>query len=134
MDPVLNILVGGLLLVSFIFLITFYFRAMNAFTDLVKYQYENYHEHWISDGEPNGMFWRPPQRSKNFLNLMFRSNAGLTVLKWTFSTPPWTKNDATAIALLKRGRKFTLYWNIGLPLWSAILLGLIYLLSLNAGK
>ena len=130
MDTFISVLLLGLMLLSLAYIATFWFRAMRSFDDLIKYEYENLHEQWIAEGEPRGMFWKPPQRSNNILNLLVRSNPGLKILKWTFFAPQWVKSNADAESTLKRARKYMLCWNIAVPLWFSLFFGLIYLYAL----
>lgn len=134
MQTLIAIPICGLHLAFFALLVSFWFQSMKTFDQLVQYQYENLHEQWLADGEPRGMFWKPPVKSKNILNTLIRSNPGFPVLKWLFYTPVWAKADPEALNLLKHGRKFALYWNIGVPIWFAVMLGLFSLLAMISGQ
>jgi hypothetical protein len=111
---ILSLLSIGALIAYFIFIARFWFRSMKAYSSLVKYEYENLHEQWVKHGEPEGMvYWSAPQRSKNLLNRLIRSNPGFTMLPLVFYTPKWIASHPQAQAYLKDMRRNTLWWNIG---------------------
>lgn len=107
----------SLLVFSLMFVISFWFRATQALDNLIRYEYENLRDQWEKDGQPRGMFWKPPSPAGNRFKRMFLGNPGIAALKLTFVTPAWARLNTEAAKYLKRYRQFVLFWNIGLLVW-----------------
>jgi hypothetical protein len=116
MNTLLPLMGCGLMIISFGFLITFWFRAMLAFDKLVKYEYENLPEQWEKDWQPRGLFWKPPTKI-SIMNALFLGNPTFAISRLTFTTPKWVKESSKATAYIKELRKFAIFWNIGVPVW-----------------
>jgi hypothetical protein len=76
---------------------------------LVKRQYQVAREVWEADGRPPGFGWAPPGTS-----VMRSWTRGKVMGRWIQSTPPWIRQDPTALALQRRMR---LAWLIGIVAW-----------------
>jgi hypothetical protein len=100
---------------------------------LIHLQYDFYHQDWISDGKPNGYFWRPPEL-KNiswnpFKNLWLYKRVFAFYrcsLSWIVNTPKWISNNEEGLKLLSRYRWLVLSWNIGL--FSVVVIGIVAML------
>jgi hypothetical protein len=102
-------------------LIPFLFLAVVTFDRLVMIEYARFRSEWDSDGEPDGFFWHPPDRSL-FSSLMSTFAKWSVGWEWLFRTPPWMEHDDEAIALLRRYRICVLIWNLGIVAWFAIMI------------
>jgi hypothetical protein len=80
-------------LLLLLFFVIWLFNSM-AFDRLIEYQYQNYHEEWLSDGKPRGMFYKP--KGSSVLTFWLKS---FTLHK---KTPYWASDDDNAIALHNR--------------------------------
>ena len=110
------------------FIITFLFKAFKAHNDLIKFQYENARDAWRTSGEPSGMLgYRAPTQSQNFITRLFTSNPAFTGLAWTFYTPSWVKDFPEAQDLLRKLRRNTLAWNVGVILWVIYFIAILFL-------
>jgi hypothetical protein len=70
------------------------------FDRLVRTEYEHYHEQWIADGEPSGVFWRPQGRPRH-------SNwraLGRVSWSWLFRRPDWVAQGSENMKALIRYR------------------------------
>jgi len=102
------------ILVALGFVIPFWFKAAKAHNELVKFQYENAFDAWEKSGGPSGMLgYRAPTQSRNILKRFFVSNPGFTMLSWLFFTPSWVKDFLDAQDILRKLRRNTLAWNVG---------------------
>src|SRR3979411_3078665 len=74
--------------------------AFIMFDGLVRTEYELYNEHWIADGEPTGVFWRPPGRvrRRNWRAL------GRVSWSWLFRRPAWVTQGSETMKALTRYR------------------------------
>jgi hypothetical protein len=75
-----------------------------AFGDqLLNLTHTHHHDHWKTQSEPRGMFWKPPelQHWSIFERVLGRNNHA--TLRWMLRTPKWLDNeDAKQILLLLR--------------------------------
>jgi hypothetical protein len=74
--------------------------AFIIFDRLVRTEYEHYNEHWIADGEPSGVFWRPQGRvrRRNWRAL------GRVSWSWLFRRPAWVTQGSENMKALTRYR------------------------------
>jgi predicted membrane protein len=101
-------------IITFFLLIPILIWAFTTFDNLIKLEYESFHEQWIKDKQPVGMFWRPENYRVSF------SSGNVSqkyMLVWLFKTPEWVNGSDEASALLKRLRVLVLIWNICVLLW-----------------
>lgn len=104
----------GIVITYLVFVIRFWFRSMRAYSDLVKYEYENLPEQWGKDGEPDGMFyWKAPKHSRNLFIRFVRSNPAMSLLPLLFRAPKWIENHPEAQEYIAVLRKNALWWNLG---------------------
>ena len=70
-------------------------RSSIAVDDLIKYQFDHFHDVWISDGKPRGMFFNPKNSSyASFCTVSFR-------LSWV-GKPSWVGKDSNAENLYRK--------------------------------
>jgi hypothetical protein len=120
MDTLLPLTGCGLMIISLGYVITFWFRTMSAFDKFVQYECENLPEQWERDGQPFGMFWKPKDKKVRAINRYFFSNPGIAQFRLLFKTPDWIKEHPEAADHLKQIRRYTLFWNIGVIVWFAV--------------
>ena len=112
MSPVL------ILMILFIPSIIMLFTAFRTWDELVKFEYENHREVWVTDGKPRGMFWSAPDAG--FLQGDFARN--FMMFRLVFKTPAWAGQSPTSLKLLKRYRFSVIYWNVSLPIIFGLLI------------
>jgi hypothetical protein len=98
----------------FLLLVPLLIWAFNTFDNLIKLQYEKFHQQWIKDGQPSGLFRRPDGRLPSFHGGIATQKSMLILL---FNKPEWIASSAQASKLLKKYRILVLAWNIGIILW-----------------
>jgi hypothetical protein len=126
METVLELSICGGLIGYLVFLAKFWFLSAKAYSNLVRFEYENNPDQWPKDGEPIGMFfWKPKTPYKTFiLTRATLGNPGIRMLIFLFFTPKWIKEHPEAHVLLRDLRRNALWRNIGI----LILILLPYLL------
>lgn len=114
LETILSTISCGVIIAYFVFIARFWFRSTKAYSELVKYEYENFRDQWLKDGEPIGIvFWKPKTPYKNFiLKRATLGNPGIRMLILLFHTPKWIKEDPEAQLYLRNLRRNTLWWNI----------------------
>jgi hypothetical protein len=98
----------------FFLLIPLLIWAFNTFDSLIKLEHEKFHQQWIKDGQPPGMFWRPEGSRPSFQGGIATQKSMLLLL---FNKPEWIESSSQARNLLKKYRILVLAWNIGIILW-----------------
>jgi hypothetical protein len=97
----------------FIF-IPIFIWGFNTFDNLIKLEYEKFHQQWLKDGQPSGLYWRPAGYTSSF-------NSGIATQKFMlmllFKKPEWIASSDEACILLKKYRILVLTWNAGIILW-----------------
>jgi hypothetical protein len=97
------------------------FLPLFFLSQLLKIQYDDFHEQWEKDGRPNGMpFWFPIKELQDGSLLGFRSYPWFMGYLWLFKTPDWVKGHQTATKTLRYYRIVSYIIYIGL--FSACLL------------
>lgn len=128
METLWQLLICGGIIGYFIFLVRFFFLAMKAHSNLVRYEYENIPDQWEKDSEPQGMiFWKAPTKPKKLVNSLFFSNPGITALLWAFKTPKWVNDHPEAREYLRKMRLNTLWWNLGILCPLILFFGSVFL-------
>jgi hypothetical protein len=93
--------------------------AFLTYDALIRREYHDYNDQWITDGRPKGFFWRAPDWGKTRPEVKGILRSGSLWMIWLFTTPGWAKQDAGVIKLLWQYRILILIWNVGmLMLWS----------------
>jgi hypothetical protein len=85
---------------------------------ILKTEYSNYHDQWLADGSPLGMFW-VPKGSKLFSGSFSR---GALMFQLLFKNPQWAKNDKTVLQYLQ---KLRISWGVGAAVWVVMVVALI---------
>jgi ferric iron reductase protein FhuF len=98
----------------FFLLIPLLIWAFNTFDNLIKLEHEKFHQQWIKDGQPPGMFWRPEGSRPSFQGGFATQKSMLILL---FRKPEWIAENAQACILLKKYRILVLAWNAGIIMW-----------------
>jgi hypothetical protein len=106
----------------FFLLIPVLIWAFNTFDNLIKLEYEKFHQQWIKDGQPSGLFWHPDGCRPSFHGGIATQKSMLLLL---FNKPEWIASSAQACNLLKKYRILVLAWNIGIILWLFARLGFL---------
>jgi len=88
--------------------------SFNTFDNLIKLEYEKFHQQWIKDGQPSGLYWRPPDYRPSFQSGIATQKAMFIFL---FKKPEWVASSGFASNLLKKYRILVLTWNISIILW-----------------
>lgn len=104
----------SLQLILFILLIPVLVWAFNTFDNLIKLEYEKFHEQWIKDGQPSGLYWRPTDYRPSFHCGIATQKSMLILL---FNKPEWVASGGQAYNLLKKYRILVVTWNIGIIVW-----------------
>jgi hypothetical protein len=97
-----------------ILLIPILIWAFNTFDNMIKLEFGKFHQHWIADGKPSGLFWRPAGIRPSFHGGIAAQKSMLIML---FKRPEWIASSAHGCILLKKYRILVLTWNIGIILW-----------------
>jgi hypothetical protein len=79
---------------------------------LIRFEYKNYKDNWIIDGQPCGYLWKP----KEFPFWLTGANGYYCTEKWLKETPEWIQNDSKATDFLNRLRlsKRLAYLSLGI--------------------
>lgn len=101
-------------LILFFLLIPILIWAFNTFDNLIKLEYEIFHQQWLKDGQPSGLYWRPADYRPS-LHSGFATQKSMLIL--LFKKPEWVASSAQACSLLKKYRILILTWNISVILW-----------------
>ena len=88
--------------------------AFKSFDDLIKLEHEKFHQQWIKDGQPSGLFWHPDGCRPSFHGGIATQKSMLILL---FNKPEWIASSVEACNLLKKYRILVFAWNIGIILW-----------------
>ena len=88
--------------------------AFKTFDDLIKLEHEKFHQQWIKDGQPSGLFWHPDGCRPSFHGGIATQKSMLILL---FNKPEWIDSSAQASNFLTKYRILVLTWNIGIILW-----------------
>ena len=88
--------------------------AFNTFDNLMKLEYEKFHQQWLKDGQPPGLYWRPAGHQPS-LHSGFATQKSMLIL--LFSKPEWVASSGEACILHKKYRVLVLTWNISILLW-----------------
>jgi hypothetical protein len=104
----------------FFLLIPVLIWAFNTFDNLIKLEYEKFHQQWIKDGQPSGLFWFPDGCRPSFHGGIATQKSMLILL---FNKPEWIASSAQACNILTKYRILVLTWNIGIILWLFVRLG-----------
>ncbi len=107
----------ALQVIIFALLVPILILAFNTFDNLIRLEYEEFHEQWLADGTPSGIYWRPAGRRPSFQGAFATQKAMFLFL---FTKPGWMKSNARASGLQRRYRLLALTWNVGLVLWFSI--------------
>jgi hypothetical protein len=108
-----NIEIIGFAIFFIALLLCFYY-----YDRILKTEYSNYHDQWLSDGSPLGFFWMP-KGAKLFSGSFSR---GALSFRWLFKNPKWAINDKTVLQYLL---KLRISWAIGALAWLIMMAGLI---------
>ena len=104
----------SLQMVLFLILIPILIWAFNTYDNLIKLEYEKFHQQWLKDGRPSGLYWRPDGYRPSF-------QAGIatqkSMLLFLFKKPEWVAASGRASILLKKYRLLVLTWNVSILLW-----------------
>jgi hypothetical protein len=101
-------------LILFFLLIPILIWAFNTFDNLIKLEYEKFHQQWLKDGQPSGLYWRPADYHPSFHSGFATQKSMLILL---FKKPEWVASSAQACNLLNKYRILILTWNISVILW-----------------
>lgn len=104
----------SLQLIIIILLIPILIWAFNTFDNLMKLEYEKFHQQWLKDGQPSGLYWRPAGYRPSINGGLATQKSMLTLL---FKKPEWIASSDQACGLLKKYRILVLTWNISIILW-----------------
>ena len=104
----------SLQLILLFLLIPILIWAFNTFDNLIKLEYEKFHQQWLKDGQPSGLYWRPAHYSPSFHGAFATQRSMLILL---FKTPEWVASSDQACNLLKKYRILVLTWNISIITW-----------------
>ena len=104
----------SLQLIVIIILIPILIWSFNTFDNLIKLEYEKFHQQWLKDGQPPGLYWRPAGYRPSFQGGFATQKAMLVLL---FRKPEWVASSDQAKILLKKYRILVLTWNISIILW-----------------
>ncbi len=84
---------------------------------ILKTEYSKYHDQWLADGSPLGMFW-VPKGSKLFSGSFSR---GALMFQLLFKNPQWAKDDKTVLQYLRNLRAS---WAIGAVVWLIMIINM----------
>ncbi len=94
----------------FFLLIPVLIWALNTFDNLIRLEHEKFHQQWLADGRPSGLYWRPADYHPSFRGALATQKSMLFLL---FRKPGWIESGDHASTLLIRYRILVLTWNIG---------------------
>jgi hypothetical protein len=103
--------------IFFFLLIPILIWSFNTFDNLIKLEYEKFHQYWIKDGKPSGLYWRPADYHPSFNGAIATQKAMLILL---FKKPEWVASSGHAWNLLKKYRILVLIWNCSIIIWFLI--------------
>ena len=95
--------------------------AFRTFDNLMKHEYEQFHNQWIEDGKPSGIYWRPRECHPSFQGVMATQRSMIKIL---FRKPDWAASSVYASRLIRRYRILVLIWNIYFFFWLTVRKGL----------
>ena len=101
----------------FVLLVPFLIWAFNTFDNLIKLEFEDFHQQWIADGRPSGLYWRPAGYRPSLQGGIATQRSMLVLL---VGRPEWVASSDYASRLQRRYRILVLTWNICLLLWFSI--------------
>ncbi len=101
-------------IVVIIVLIPILIWSLNTFDNLMKLEYEKFHDQWLKDGQPPGLYWRPAGHHPSFQSGFATQKAMLVLL---FRRPEWVESSGQAKILLTKYRILVLTWNISIIIW-----------------
>ena len=104
----------SLQVILFFILIPILIWGINTFDNLIKLEYEAFHQQWLKDGQPSGMYWRPAGYRSSFQSGFATQKS---MLKFLFEKPEWIASSVQACILLKKYRILVLTWNAAIILW-----------------
>ena len=104
----------SLQIILFFLLFPILIWGFNTFDNLIKLEYEKFHQQWLQDGEPSGLYWRPADYSPSFHGGFATQKSMLILL---FKKPEWVASSDQASILLKKYRILVFTWNISIILW-----------------
>jgi hypothetical protein len=100
--------------ILFFLLIPILLWAFLTWDSLIKLEHEKFHQQWLNDEKPSGMFWRSTKSRPSF-------RSGIATQKfmfvWLFKNPEWVESSEEALILIKRYRVLVLTWNVSIILW-----------------
>jgi len=91
--------------------------AFNIFDNLIKLEFESFHQQWIADGRPSGLYWRPTDYQPSFKSGIATQKSMLVLL---FCRLEWVASSDYASRLQRKYRILVLTWNVCLILWFSI--------------
>ena len=97
-----------------ILLIPILIWSFNTFDNLIKLEYEKFHQQWLKDGQPPGLYWRPAGNSPSFHGGIATQKS---MVKLLIKKPEWVASSDEACYLHKKYRILVLAWNAGIILW-----------------
>jgi len=100
--------------ILFFILIPILIWGINTFDNLIKLEYEKFHQQWLKDGQPSGMYWRPAGYHPSFKS-GFSSQKSMLI--FLFKKPEWIATSVQASILLKKYRILVFTWNASIILW-----------------
>ena len=104
----------SLQLIVIILLIPILIWSFNTFDSLIKLEYEKFHQQWLKDGQPPGLYWRPRDYRPSFHGGIATQKSMIILL---FKKPEWVASSTQASNLLKKYRILVLTWNVSIILW-----------------
>ena len=104
----------SLQLIVIILLIPILIWSFNTFDNLIKLEYETFHQQWLKDGQPSGLYWRPADYHPSFHSGFAAQKSMLILL---FKSPEWVTSSDLGSNLLKKYRILVLTWNISIIIW-----------------
>jgi hypothetical protein len=116
----------SLQLIVIILLIPILIWSFNTFDNLMKLEYEKFHQQWLKDGQPPGLYWRPVGYRPSFQSGFATQKSMLILL---FRKPEWVASSDQASNLLKKYRILVLTWNVSVILWFFARFGVLDSLS-----
>jgi ferric iron reductase protein FhuF len=97
--------------ILFILMIPLLVWAFITWDNLIKLEHEKFHQQWLNDGKPTGMFWRSSKSRRSYRSGMATQKF---MFMWLFKTPEWAESSDDALSLIKRYRTLVLAWNAGI--------------------
>ncbi|HEX9022914.1 MAG TPA: hypothetical protein VF799_03650 [Geobacteraceae bacterium] len=101
----------------FVLLVPILIWAFNTFDNLIKLECEKFHEQWVADGAPSGIYWRPTDYRPSLQGALATQKAMFMLF---FRRPGWMESSPYALSLHRRYRMLVLSWNVGLVCWFSV--------------